>query len=38
VHIGGLNSQDPDDAGIEANLDVQFAFGVAYPINVCAIK
>ena len=31
-HQGGLNSQDPNEAGFEANLDVQFAFGLAYPI------
>ncbi|KAJ7167805.1 tripeptidyl peptidase A [Mycena filopes] len=28
---GGLDSQDPDDAGGEANLDVQFAFGLSFP-------
>jgi hypothetical protein len=29
--IGGLNEQDPAEAGFEANLDVQFAFGLSYP-------
>ncbi|KAH9005504.1 tripeptidyl peptidase A [Lactarius hatsudake] len=29
---GGLNSQDPSQAGAEANLDVQFGFGISYPI------
>ncbi|KAF9464795.1 tripeptidyl peptidase A [Collybia nuda] len=28
---GGLNSQNLSEAGIEANLDVQFAFGLSYP-------
>ncbi|KAF9470028.1 hypothetical protein BDN70DRAFT_940179 [Pholiota conissans] len=28
---GGSNSQDQADAGIEANLDVQFALGVSFP-------
>ncbi|KAF5333534.1 hypothetical protein D9611_002701 [Ephemerocybe angulata] len=28
---GGENSQDPFSAGFEANLDVQFAFGLTYP-------
>ncbi|EAU84439.1 tripeptidyl peptidase A [Coprinopsis cinerea okayama7 len=29
---GGLNNQTLSEAGAEANLDVQFAFGLAYPI------
>lgn len=29
---GGLNEQDPALAGIEANLDTQFAFGLSFPI------
>ena len=29
--IGGLNSQNLSEAGAEANLDVQFAFGLSYP-------
>ncbi len=29
--IGGLNNQTLGDAGIEANLDTQFAFGLSYP-------
>ncbi|KAG5639936.1 hypothetical protein DXG03_002312, partial [Asterophora parasitica] len=28
---GGLNNQTLEDAGIEANLDTQFAFGLSYP-------
>lgn len=28
---GGLNNQSTDAAGVEANLDVQFAFGISYP-------
>ncbi|KAG6844454.1 hypothetical protein H0H87_006874 [Tephrocybe sp. NHM501043] len=28
---GGLNNQTITDAGIEANLDAQFAFGLSYP-------
>lgn len=28
---GGTNSQDLDEAGVEANLDVQFGFGVSFP-------
>ncbi|PPQ92359.1 hypothetical protein CVT25_008709 [Psilocybe cyanescens] len=28
----GLNSQNLSDAGAEANLDVQFAFGISHPI------
>lgn len=28
---GGLNNQTADSAGVEANLDVQFAFGISYP-------
>jgi hypothetical protein len=31
---GGTNSQTPADAGDEANLDVQFAFGLSHPIPV----
>jgi tripeptidyl-peptidase-1 len=29
---GGLNNQTLDEAGDEANLDVQFAFGISHPI------
>ncbi|CAA7260134.1 unnamed protein product [Cyclocybe aegerita] len=29
---GGLNNQTLSEAGIEANLDVQFAFGLSHPI------
>ncbi|RDB19145.1 Tripeptidyl-peptidase sed3 [Hypsizygus marmoreus] len=28
---GGLNNQTLEEAGLEANLDVQFAFGLSYP-------
>ncbi|KAF8897765.1 tripeptidyl peptidase A [Infundibulicybe gibba] len=28
---GGLNSQNLSEAGVEANLDVQFAFGLSHP-------
>ncbi|KAH7909406.1 peptidase S8/S53 domain-containing protein [Hygrophoropsis aurantiaca] len=28
---GGINSQDMADAGVEANLDTQFGFGLTYP-------
>ena len=31
---GGTNSQIPADAGDEANLDTQFAFGLSFPIPV----
>jgi tripeptidyl-peptidase-1 len=31
---GGLNDQTPANAGDEANLDVQFAFGLTHPISV----
>ncbi|KAK0190628.1 tripeptidyl peptidase A [Armillaria mellea] len=30
---GGLNDQNISLAGVEANLDVQFAFGIAFPIH-----
>ncbi|TRM68044.1 peptidase S8/S53 domain-containing protein [Schizophyllum amplum] len=30
---GGLNNQSLEEAGAEANLDVQFAYGLAWPIN-----
>ncbi|KAF8806308.1 subtilisin-like protein [Phlegmacium glaucopus] len=30
---GGLNDQTPANAGDEANLDVQFAFGLSHPIS-----
>ncbi|KAH9023378.1 tripeptidyl peptidase A, partial [Lactarius pseudohatsudake] len=30
---GGLNSQNASQAGAEANLDVQFGFGISYPIS-----
>ncbi|KAJ8086984.1 hypothetical protein PM082_005809 [Marasmius tenuissimus] len=29
---GGINSQNLSESGLEAGLDVQFAFGLAYPI------
>lgn len=29
--LGGLNNQTLAEAGAEANLDVQFAFGVSFP-------
>ncbi|KAF9534132.1 tripeptidyl peptidase A [Crepidotus variabilis] len=29
---GGLNNQTLSEAGAEANLDVQFAFGISYPV------
>ncbi|KAJ7784141.1 subtilisin-like protein [Mycena metata] len=29
----GNNSQDPTQAGVEANLDVQFAFGLTFPVE-----
>ena len=29
---GGQNPQNASQAGAEANLDVQFAFGLAFPI------
>ena len=28
---GGQNSQNISEAGVEANLDVQFAFGLTFP-------
>jgi hypothetical protein len=31
---GGANNQTPAAAGIEANLDTQFAFGLSHPITV----
>jgi tripeptidyl-peptidase I len=31
---GGVNSQNVSEAGGEADLDVQFAFGLAFPVNV----
>ena len=31
---GGTNNQTPADAGDEANLDTQFAFGLSHPIAV----
>jgi tripeptidyl-peptidase I len=34
VCIDGTNPQDPADAGVEANLDVQYAFGLSFPVNV----
>ena len=30
----GVNSQNISAAGGEADLDVQFAFGLAFPVNV----
>lgn len=35
--IGGLNNQTLSEAGAEANLDVQFAFGLSHPIPVCRL-
>ena len=35
--LGGQNSQNLSEAGKEANLDVQFAFGISYPIKVESI-
>ncbi|KAF9057841.1 tripeptidyl peptidase A [Panaeolus papilionaceus] len=32
VAVGGINSQNLSQAGSEANLDVQFAFGLSHPI------
>lgn len=32
--LGGLNNQSLADAGDEADLDVQFAFGISHPIAV----
>lgn len=29
--VGGLNDQTPAMAGVEANLDVQFAYGLSFP-------
>jgi len=31
---GGQNNQTLSQAGAEANLDVQFAFGISYPVAV----
>lgn len=31
---GGLNNQTATEAGDEANLDVQFAFGLSHPVPV----
>ena len=31
---GGTNNQTPADASTEANLDVQFGFGLSHPIPV----
>jgi tripeptidyl-peptidase-1 len=36
IFPGGLNDQNLSLAGAEANLDVQFAFGVSYPIPVAS--
>ncbi|KAJ7291911.1 tripeptidyl peptidase A [Mycena rebaudengoi] len=30
--VGGLDPQDPAEAGGEANLDTQFAFGLSFPV------
>jgi hypothetical protein len=30
---GGLDPQDPDEVGVESNLDTQFAFGLTFPIE-----
>ncbi|KAH8830314.1 peptidase S8/S53 domain-containing protein [Flagelloscypha sp. PMI_526] len=35
---GGLNDQDPALAGVEANLDAQYAFGLTYPIPQTAFS
>ena len=35
--LGGLNSQNLSEAGTEADLDVQFAFGLSFPIPVSPI-
>lgn len=35
--LGGLNSQNSSQAGSEANLDTQFAFGLSHPIPVSMI-
>lgn len=29
--LGGQNSQNASDAGVEANLDTQFAYGLTFP-------
>lgn len=29
--VGGLNNQSASEAGAEADLDVEFAFGIAFP-------
>ena len=29
--LGGVNNQTLDEAGAEANLDTQFAFGISFP-------
>lgn len=34
---GGQNNQSLDEAGDEANLDTQFAFGISHPISVSGI-
>ena len=31
---GGINNQTLEAAGLEANLDTQFAFGLSHPIPV----
>lgn len=36
LNPGGQNDQDPANAGVEANLDVQFAFGVSFPTPATA--
>ncbi len=35
---GGQNPQNISQAGAEANLDVQFAFGMSFPIKVCPFE
>ena len=34
LNEGGLNDQNQSEAGAEAGLDVQVAFGLTYPIKV----
>lgn len=34
---GGSNNQSLAAAGAEANLDVQFAFGISHPVPVCIL-
>lgn len=34
ISLGGVDNQTLAAAGIEGNLDVQFAFGISHPIPV----